>query len=61
MPSLGGWDVGKSPTQTHIHDSRSLTGAAAFPLKAYFQQDLIAGFVSIININIVLCGRFGMV
>jgi hypothetical protein len=34
---------------------------SAFPLKAYFQQDLIAGFVSFININIVLCGRFGMV
>jgi hypothetical protein len=24
MPRLGEWDVGKSPTQTHIHGSRSL-------------------------------------
>jgi hypothetical protein len=68
MPSLGEWDVGKSPTQTHIHGSRSLNNPplqqaqfSAFPLKAYFQQDLIAGFVSFININIVLCGQFGMV
>jgi hypothetical protein len=65
----GEWDVGKSPTQTHIHGSRSLKPPpplqqaqfSTFQLKAYFQQDLIAGFVSFINISIFLCGRYGMV